>query len=1005
MRLMTDVTFQQQNQKHPVVLVSPHLSRMPRSVTEVASKPIVPSCPGQPPPLTNAKVSDGSRFVGSIRTYSCLQGYHDMSTKARIANTTCLGNLTWSRVALKCSASTPTVPSCPGQPPPLTNAKVSDGSRFVGSIRTYSCLQGYHDMSTKARIANTTCLGNLTWSRVALKCSASKPTVPSCPGQPPPLTNAKVSDGSRFVGSIRTYSCLQGYHDMSTKARIANTTCLGNLTWSRVALKCSASKPTVPSCPGQPPPLTNAKVSDGSRFVGSIRTYSCLQGYHDMSTKARIANTTCLGNLTWSRVALKCSASKPTVPSCPGQPPPLTNAKVSDGSRFVGSIRTYSCLQGYHDMSTKARIANTTCLGNLTWSRVALKCSASKPTVPSCPGQPPPLTNAKVSDGSRFVGSIRTYSCLQGYHDMSTKARIANTTCLGNLTWSRVALKCSASRPTVPSCPGQPPPLTNAKVSDGSRFVGGIRTYSCLQGYHDMSTKARIANTTCLGNLTWSRVALKCSASKPTVPSCPGQPPPLTNAKVSDGSRFVGSIRTYSCLQGYHDMSTKARIANTTCLGNLTWSRVALKCSASKPTVPSCPGQPPPLTNAKVSDGSRFVGSIRTYSCLQGYHDMSTKARIANTTCLGNLTWSRVALKCSASKPTVPSCPGQPPPLTNAKVSDGSRFVGSIRTYSCLQGYHDMSTKARIANTTCLGNLTWSRVALKCSASKPTVPSCPGQPPPLTNAKVSDGSRFVGSIRTYSCLQGYHDMSTKARIANTTCLGNLTWSRVALKCSASKPTVPSCPGQPPPLTNAKVSDGSRFVGSIRTYSCLQGYHDMSTKARIANTTCLGNLTWSRVALKCSASKPTVPSCPGQPPPLTNAKVSDGSRFVGSIRTYSCLQGYHDMSTKARIANTTCLGNLTWSRVALKCSASKPTVPSCPGQPPPLTNAKVSDGSRFVGNIRTYSCLQGYHDMSTKARIANTTCLGNLTWSRVALKCSGQYYQKQEKTVQFQLSCP
>ncbi|XP_046577985.1 sushi, von Willebrand factor type A, EGF and pentraxin domain-containing protein 1-like [Haliotis rubra] len=289
----------------------------------------------------------------------------------------------------------------------------------------------------------------------------------------------------------------------------------------------------------------------------------------------------------------------------------------------------------------------------------------------------------------------------------------------------------------------------------------------------------------------------------------------------------------------------------------------------------------------------------------------------ANTTCLENLSWSLVSLNCS-----IPSCLSQPPPLKNANVSDGSQLVGSIRTYTCHHGYRDTSGNETTANTTCLGNITWSRVALKC-----LVPSCLSEPPRVKNANVSDGSQLVGSIRTYTCHHGYRDTSTER-----------------------------CPSKLPTVQNADVSRGSRTVGSSRKYTCHRGYRDKSNGLNITQTRCLQSLRWSPPNRSCSAE-----SCPSKLPTVINAYVnsSRGSRTVGSSRTYMCYRSYGDKST------------------ALRCPSKLPTV----------QNADVSRGNRNVGCSRKYTCHRGYRDKSTGRKIGKARCLKSLRWSPPNLSCS------------------
>ncbi|XP_046564356.1 uncharacterized protein LOC124273183 [Haliotis rubra] len=68
-------------------------------------------------------------------------------------------------------------------------------------------------------------------------------------------------------------------------------------------------------------------------------------------------------------------------------------------------------------------------------------------------------------------------------------------------------------------------------------------------------------------------------------------------------------------------------------------------------------------------------------------------------------------------------------------------------------------------------------------------------------------------------------------------------------------------------------------------------------------------------------------------------------------------------------------------------------PVCPAAPPRVRKADVTNGSRVLGSVRTYTCHRGHLDTSAELTSAQTTCLHNSSWSFTSLKCSGPWIRE------------
>ncbi|NWW12777.1 DAF factor, partial [Oreocharis arfaki] len=121
------------------------------------------------------------------------------------------------------------------------------------------------------------------------------------------------------------------------------------------------------------------------------------------------------------------------------------------------------------------------------------------------------------------VGSTVTYSCVPGY----TKLPLRSDTiqCLLNSQWSSLQELCGRDCPRPPSVPS-----AALSPEDQKKNFYGVNTtvrYICRLGYEN--TRDQPLTSTCLDNLTWTKVPELCQKKSCGVPANPEHGQVITN--------------------------------------------------------------------------------------------------------------------------------------------------------------------------------------------------------------------------------------------------------------------------------------------------------------------------------------------------------------------------------------------------------------------------------------------------------------------------------------------
>lgn len=200
------------------------------------------------------------------------------------------------------------------------------------------------------------------------------------------------------------------------------------------------------------------------------------------------------------------------------------------------------------------------------------------------------------------VGSTVTYGCVPGY----TKLPLLSDTiqCLPNSQWSRLLEFCGRSCPRPPSVP-----FAGISPEDQRQNFYAVNTtvrYICRLGYEN--TTDQPPTSTCLDDLTWTKVPELCRKKSCGVPANP------EHGQVIANDHLLGARANVVCDHGYR---LKGESPSIRCLllgDKAAWSPLPA-CQAI-----SCP-PPPAIPHGQHSgNGSEeFVfGSIISYTCEPG---------------------------------------------------------------------------------------------------------------------------------------------------------------------------------------------------------------------------------------------------------------------------------------------------------------------------------------------------------------------------------------------------
>ncbi|KAL3842414.1 hypothetical protein ACJMK2_020432, partial [Sinanodonta woodiana] len=782
-------------------------------------------CP-ETPILPHAVIGPGDNFIGSLRVYQCEKGFRATNPTEIV----CLKDGTWSQPAFQCVA-------CP-EPPLVKNALIEPGSNLIGSVRQYVCEDGF----LASGPTTIECSPDGGWTLPQFSCIVC--------GDTPLVTNAKIRPGSHLLGTARTYDCMDGYK----AAGPTDILCLKDAMWSKPDFTCI-------TCP-EPPLVQNAVLEPGSSLIGIVRQYRCEKGYLATGPVA----VECLADAVWSSPKFACIACQ--------DPPLLQHALLEPGSNLIGSHRNYICEPGFVATGPTA----VECLPDATWAPQQFTCIACT--------DPPLVSNSVVDIGSNLIGSVRTYTCKDGF---VTKGK-TSIVCQPDAHWSPPEFICDVC-PEIPVVP-------HAVIGPGDNFVGSLRLYQCEKGFRATAPTGIV----CQKDGTWSQPAFQCVA-------CP-EPPLIKNALIEPGSNLIGSVRQYVCEDGF----LASGPTTIECSPDGGWTLPQFSCIVC--------ADPPVVDNAVVTSGLNVIGTVRIYSCNLGYLAKGDTSIV----CLKDATWSKPQFICDVCGPI--------PDVPNAIPLPGDHQIGSVIFYECMRGFIPDAPM----DILCLNNGTWSSTFFSCK-------TCP-EPPPVKHAFVNPGLLLIGSERQYMCDLGYLAKGDTGIV----CQADATWSKTMFYCDVC--------GDLPIVKNAEILAGPHLIGSVRHYRCMDGL--LATGP--TDIICQKDATWSATAFQCIAC--------GEVPLMENAVILSGSHLIGSIRKYECVKGFVPSSS----TEIMCQKDATWSVPNFLCIA-------CP-KPPLVKNAVISPGENLIGSIRMYTCEEGYFAKGNTEII----CLPDATWSAQTFVC-------------------
>ena len=179
-------------------------------------------------------------------------------------------------------------------------------------------------------------------------------------------------------------------------------------------------------------------------------------------------------------------------------------------------------------------------------------------------------------------------------------------------------------------------------------------------------------------------------------------------------------------------------------------------------------------------------------------------------------------------------------------------------------------------------------------------------------------------------------------------------------CEGDTCTITGCPL--PQVSYGVIYGNLMTIGTKVHLVCDSGYHPLND----TTATCVQNGTWNNI-LQCVMSF----HC-GPPPNISHAIVNMTSSFSAQ---YSCISGYQQVGLDNI---STCRAPDGWNNLSMSC------LRIC-GDPPVIPNTAVSHAPNLEGNIRVYTCLDGF-SAQTGLGSDITTCGSDGNWTVVGLVC-------------------
>ena len=736
---------------------------------------------------------------GSVVTFECDSGFA-LNGARKIS---CEADRSWTSAMPVCERITCFPPVVPQR----GRIEIHDNMKY-GSTIEFFCDEGYQLVGENISI----CQADGSWSGITPSCAHI-----TCP-PPDPSQNVIVSVNSHGYGSLAQYSCNTGYRLDGPATR----TCTGTGSWSGDEPLCTRDE-----CRRTRPLIHGTTIGVGSKPNDQI-FFQCDRGYELKGFPFKI----CLdADLEWSNEDPTCEKK-----TCPA-PPTLANGFYAGNSLFYQDTVEYGCDPGYHIVGQNT----ITCLAVGQWSRTDVACVKV-----SC-GPPPIPAHSEYSlpsneDDGKF-NDTATLSCLEGYLARGVSYR----RCQASGGWTQSNFTCE-----VVLCPSFKS-IQNANIKSAGLAYGGIVEIECDQGYYLVGKASR----KCGSDGNWEDEyepyceQIQCDELLD-----------ISNGKTLFTNRFVGSVVTFQCDEGYRRHGSDRR----ECQSDGQWSGSDPYCRLI-----TCP-VPPPVEHANQFDSlaEYLYKSEARYHCDKGYTISSGDTTLV---CSANAQWEGTVPTCS-----VITC-GEPDVLANGRFFIASYVYLSEIQYICLQGYRLKGS----ATVTCDETGNWAGEQREC------VPIDCGEPPYVVNARNYDtGVHTFNTEVAYNCDVGF----VLSGLSSVRCEANGVWSSPPPICEPI-----SC-GPPPTVDYATYTGVDFFYLDRVSYICADGYSLLGNDVLL----CTYDGSWEGERPVCEEL-----SC-GHPPQLPFATtVLSGGTGVGTSATFQCSVGYYLVGSSTAM----CLPDLKW----------------------------------------------------------------------------------------------
>ncbi|XP_053391178.1 CUB and sushi domain-containing protein 3-like [Mercenaria mercenaria] len=566
------------------------------------------------------------------------------------------------------------------------------------------------------------------------------------------IPNGVVSapNGTDYPHSV-TYMCHIGHDLVGTE----NRTCTANGTWTDSEPYCK------PRDCGNFRKLVNGYVSTNSTIYNTTVNFFCIAGYEVSGN----ASMFCDHTPAWSSPPPVC-----VIIDC-GAPTDLENGNVST---LEGTIyqkwATYSCNSGYNLTGSGSR----QCQLDKTWSGSQPFC------LPKDCGLLAPPINGTIDITNTTVGNTVTYSCGNGFILHGDNKR----ECLQSGFWNGINPTCE-----IADCGQLNIPFQGSVIASGSTY-GKTGVFSCNNGYELLGNNF----TECQANGSWSNPGPSCSLI-----DC-GELPPIDGGVYSFNGTTYGEVLTAECNVGYDLHGSSLR----QCQSSGNWSGSTAIC-----TIKDC-GQLRPPTNGTILVSSTTYLSTAEFQCNEG-HDLNGDIMVL---CRDDGLWNGTTPFCKIRDCGHLSVP------PNTRLDAKSTTFGSIAFFSCEEGYSLYGNSKRH----CSKKGVWNNTSPSC-----IIKDCGNLTDPENGLVIYNASTY-GSVAVYICDVGFNLTGSN----KTECSEGGFWTD----------SKPSCPiidcGLAGNLTNGEVSDGSTVYGSVKTFSCDNGYEMLGSNM----SKCLENGSWS-----------------------------------------------------------------------------------------------------------------------------------------------------------------